>query len=67
MRKFYNNGYGISIINSAAWGGEGMEIAVLKGDKNDFHICYATPITSDVIGGLTWDQVDIITRQVSEL
>lgn len=65
-REFYPNGYGVSIIpdidNSSFY-----EVAVLKGIEEKYDICYETPITDDVIKGLTLSQAHEIAKQVSEL
>lgn len=64
--KFSNN-YGASVIrNGMSYGGDkGLwEVAVL--DKNGY-ICYDTPITSDVIGYLTWKGVEKILKKISKL
>lgn len=69
-REFYENGYGISIIcNEYSYGGrEGLyEIAVLKGDEEDYNICYDTPITSDVIGYLSSTEVKEIIEKIKSL
>ena len=65
-REFYPNGYGVSIIpdidNSSFY-----EVAVLKGTVEEYDICYDTPITDDVIKGLTLLQAHEIAKQISEL
>jgi len=50
----FENGYGVSVI-TGGYGSkdEPYELAVLKNDK----ICYSTPITDDVIGYLTAEEV----------
>lgn len=56
-RIFFANGYGASVIkNKYSYGNEkGLyEIAVLNSDKA---IIYNTPITKDVIGNLTPEEV----------
>ena len=64
--EFYPNGYGVSIIpdidNSSFY-----EVAVLKGTENNFEWCDETPITNDVIKGLTILEAHEIAKQISEL
>jgi hypothetical protein len=43
------------------------EIAVLKGFEDEWEICYDTPITDDVMGYLTKEDVETIVNQVKEL
>lgn len=76
MDSFYNgvrsntmfdNGYGISVVRHRySYGGPSglYEIAVL--DK-DGRITYSTPITQDVIGYLTSDDVSDIMVKIQEL
>lgn len=55
-RVSYPNGYGASIIkNLFSYGGKDnlWEVAVLKDDD----LCYDTPITPDVLGYLTEEEV----------
>jgi hypothetical protein len=55
-KHFFDNGYGVSIIQSPnSYGGdEGLyELAVLKGNEDKFKLCYDTYITDDVLGHLT--------------
>lgn len=62
----FTNGYGASVIrNSYSYGHEyGLyEIAVLRGNR----LCYDTPITDNVIGYLTADEVAEHLRQIEEL
>jgi hypothetical protein len=69
-KKFYSNGYGISLVsNEFSYGGrDGLyEIAVLIGDEDDYTLCYDTDITNDVIGYLTLEQVIEIDKLVQEL
>ena len=64
--EFYNNGYGISIvpdINNATL----YQLAVLIGTEEEYDICYDTPITDDVIEGLSILEAHEIAKQVSEL
>jgi len=74
---FFENGYGISVVRFKMPMGFGYgsytdnenewEIAVLFGDENDSHLTYNTPITDDVIGHLTDDEVTDIMKQIQEL
>ena len=69
-RHFYPNGYGVSIVqNEMSYGGaDGLwELAVLKGNKDAWKLCYDTPITSDVIGYLVEDDIDNICSNVEAL
>lgn len=62
----FDNGYGISVIFGRDWYSNGVdtyEIAVMK----DKAICYDTPITEDVIGNLTKQEVSDIMKQIQEL
>ena len=64
--EFYNNGYGISIVpdvnNSTLY-----QVAVLVGTEEEYDVCLDTPITDDVIEGLSILEAHEIAKQVSEL
>lgn len=63
----FANGYGASVIQSyMSYGGDrGLwELAVL--DSNE-HLCYDTPVTNDVIGYLTEEQVQEYLAQIDAL
>ena len=48
----------------------GHEIAVLKffgNDKDDWELCYDTPLTSNVLGHLRPSEIDGILKQIKEL
>jgi hypothetical protein len=65
-RVHFDNGYGASVVshNFSYGGKEGLyELAVLK----DNDICYDTPITNDVIGYLTEEDVTDILIQIQSL
>jgi len=73
---FFPNGYGISIVRfKMSHGGYGSytsndsewEVAILKGDINEWKICYDTEISDDVIGHLSEGEVNWIMIQVQEL
>ena len=63
----FPNGYGASIVcHPFSYGNEeGLwELAVLNKEGN---ICYDTPITNDVLGWLTDEDVNIILDQIAAL
>jgi len=63
----FPNGYGASIIrNARSYGGnEGLfEVAVIGKDNA---LCYDTPITSDVVGYLTREEVAAMLANIEEL
>ena len=75
-RIHFKNGYGVSVvrfelmlsIGSSRYGSytdneQEWELAVLKND----HLTYDTPITDDVLGHLSDDQVTEIMKQVQDL
>ena len=73
---FFENGYGISVINIIGTNGEHYsytknkdqyEIAVLEGVKNNSRITYNTLITDDVIGYLKIEEVYKIMEEVEKL
>ena len=65
-RMSFDNGYGVSVVSHTySYGGrDGLyEIAVLDKDG----ITYDTPVTNDVIGYLTEEDVTDVLKQVQEL
>lgn len=69
-KHFFDNGYGVSVIQSPnSYGGdEGLyELAVLEGNEDEFEICYTTPITDDVLGHLTEEQVESTLSEIEKL
>ena len=65
-RLNFPNGYGVSVITGEMFYSEPekpYEVAVLYKDA----LCYNTPITNDVIGYQTEDEVEGIMNQVAEL
>jgi hypothetical protein len=75
VQKVYRfaNGYGASVVRHAfSYGGEGglWELAVLKfhgPDIYQYHLDYTTPITNDVIGRITEDEVDALLDRIEQL
>ena len=67
---FFPNGYGISVVrHKFSYGSDrGLyEIAVLKGTKDDFQLCYTTRITNDVLGYQSEDDVTQVMRRIQRL
>lgn len=68
----FGNGYGASIVRGPyTYGGrDGLfEVAVLlfDGEGEEWSLCYSTPITDDVLGWLTWEQVTETCEQIEAL
>jgi hypothetical protein len=80
-QKFYrfDNGLGASVVRFSFSPGVGSygaaeglwELAVLKfsgpNTASDFELTYATPITDDVVGHLTEDEVQALLVRIQEL
>jgi hypothetical protein len=69
-RHFFDNGYGVSVIKSShSYGGsDGLyEAAVLKVTDEDWEITYDTPITSDVLGHQTVEDIDSLLFEIEKL
>jgi hypothetical protein len=67
---FFDNSYGVSVIKSEySYGGrDGLyEVAVLRGNSDEWDIVYDTSITEDVVGYLSKDGVDEVLMQVENL
>ena len=66
-RIHFDNGYGVSVVSHThSYGGRNglYEVAVLDSDDN---LTYDTPVTNDVIGHLTEEDVTNVMKQVQEL
>lgn len=62
----FPNGYGASVVkHDFSYGGkQGLwELAVLEGEE----LCYTSGITDDVIGHLTWVNVEKILGEIKSL
>ena len=74
-KHFFPNGYGISVVRFRGIGGGGSygyeeglyESAVLKGTEENWHICYDTPITRDVLGHQTEEEVEVLLYEIENL
>lgn len=68
--KFFDNGYGVSVIkhNFSYGSSDGLwELAILEGNEKEHKIVYDTPIADDVIGWLDEDEVIELADKVSKL
>ena len=66
-RMTFENGYGVSVVSHTySYGGrDGLyEVAVLDEEGN---LTYNTPVTNDVIGYLTEEDVTDVMKQVQSL
>jgi len=72
---FFPNGYGVSVVrfkingwrvsytnNDNQW-----ELAVIFGDEKEWDITYNTPITNNVMGHLSSDEVTKIMEKIQKL
>lgn len=68
--RFENSSYGASVVQGPySYGGDrGLwELAVIHFTGEDFALCYCTPVTNDVIGHLSRDEVQEILAQIDAL
>lgn len=73
----FDNGYGASVVkapNVGFWGStygyeQGLwELAVLTFiSDEEYNLCYSTPITNDVLGSLTDEDVIAVLAQIEAL
>ena len=69
-KHFFPNGYGVSVVRHPGSYGflEGLyELAVLQGNEDDWELCYDTPVTSDVLGHLSEQNVEDVVLKVQSL
>ena len=67
---FFDNGYGASVIHGSMLNfsdPQRHELAVLKGNEEEWHLCYSTPITSDVIPYCTSAEITQLLREIKNL
>ena len=65
-RLYFENGYGVSVVktNYSYGGKDGLyELAIFKNDE----LCYDTPITDDVMGYLSPEDVTDIMSKIQAL
>ena len=66
--QFFDNGFGVSVVNiESDIIGNNLELAVLKGNKYTWEICYDTPITGDVVKNLTEKELIKLIAKVKAL
>jgi len=63
----FDNGYGASVVDNPWIFRPGLELAVIKWSGANFELTYDTPVTNDVINGLTKDQVDDLLDDIEKL
>lgn len=69
-KHFFPNGYGVSVVSFPGSYGfrEGLyEVAILKGTEDDWQICYDTPITDDVLGHQSEEEIEVLLYEVENL
>lgn len=73
---FFPGGYGLSVVRfkipeSPRYGtycdGNTWEVAILKGTKDQWEICYDTELTSDVLTYQTKEDINKIIKHVQRL
>jgi hypothetical protein len=66
-RIYFDNGYGASVVKTPHTYGGDMGLYELAVFGKDGHIAYDTPVTNDVEGYLSEDDVTKILEQIQEL
>lgn len=61
----FSNGYGASVVDGQ--GSYGLELAVLVFDGNSYSLTYNTPITDDVLGHLTNEELIKTLHDIKQL
>jgi hypothetical protein len=73
---FFPGGYGLSVVRYRyPFGGgsytsndiEDYEVAIIKGRKGNWEICYDTKITNDVLGFQTKEDINNIIKHIIRL
>lgn len=66
----FENGYGASVVrHDYSYGGRvgKWEIAVLEFEGGDWNLTYDTPITNDVLGHLSDEEVETTLEEIKNL
>ena len=69
-RIFFPNGYGASVVSGPMFYTDEehpYQLAVLEGTEEESLLTYDTPVASDVVGYLTYDQVLATLEAIEEL
>lgn len=73
---FFPGGYGLSVVRFRHGGNsyyssytddDTWEVAILKGTKDRWQICYDTEITNDVLGFQTKEDINKIIKHIQRL
>jgi hypothetical protein len=71
---FFDNGYGVSVVRfTTEFGGSygadvGLyEVAIIKGTEDNWNITYDSPITDDVLGWQSEEEVEVLLYEVENL
>lgn len=67
---WFDNGYGASVVRHMHSYGVAQwlwELAVIVGNGAKYDLCYDTPITDDVLGRLTDEEVDDVLARIEAL
>jgi hypothetical protein len=65
-KVFFDNGLGASVVTGPSAYGN-YELAVIEGTNESWRICYSTPITDDVIGVDTSEEIDKLLSRIESL
>lgn len=64
----FENEYGASVISDGYGADQGLfELAVVRWEGDDYKLCYSTPITNDVLGWLTAEEVEETLSRIEAL
>ena len=68
-RVFFQNGYGASVIDGPLFytRDNTYELAVLRGDRERWSLTYRTPITNDVLGYQTKEEITVALQAIEAL